>query len=60
MNIIEDYWITNKEEQKPLIEIKPPENKTINYNYLEYVNENNKRNNNIFIRFFLKLFCCYY
>lgn len=59
MNIIEDYWVTNREEQKPLIEIKPPENKTINYNYLEYVNENNKRNN-IFIRFFLKLFCCYY
>ena len=37
MNIIEDYWVTNKEEQKPLIEIKPPENKT---NYLiigEYI-----------------------
>lgn len=59
MNVIEDYWINNvNEEEKPLIITKIPE-QTINYQYLEYVNENHTRNTNLFFRIFNKLFCCY-
>jgi hypothetical protein len=61
MNIIEDYWINKNninDEEKPLIVSKLSE-KPINYQYLEYLNEQDKRNANIFVRIFYKLFCCY-